>query len=80
MAALSVPETLKWNTGHWRRPGSVRTDSWFYILIAIPYVDRLPVVRIAVNPSLEAMGESFCFAHSVQQASDPLGVRAKLSI
>jgi hypothetical protein len=27
VASLCVPETEKWNTGHWRRPGSVRTDS-----------------------------------------------------
>jgi integrase len=26
MAALSVPETLKWNTGHWKRPGSMRQE------------------------------------------------------
>jgi hypothetical protein len=31
-------------------------------------------VRIAVDPSMEAMSETSCFAHSVQQVSDPLSV------
>jgi hypothetical protein len=26
MAALCIPETGKWNTGHWKRPGSVRQE------------------------------------------------------
>jgi hypothetical protein len=26
MAALSVPETLTWNTGHWKRPGTMRPE------------------------------------------------------
>lgn len=27
VTSLCVPETTKWNTGHWRRRGSVRADS-----------------------------------------------------
>lgn len=41
-------------------------------------VGRLLIVRIAVDPSMEAMSETSCFAHSVQQASDPLRVFKKL--
>jgi hypothetical protein len=41
-------------------------------------VDRLLAVRIAVDPSVETMSETSCFAHSVQQVTDPLRVLKKL--
>ena len=41
-------------------------------------MDRLFVVRTAVDPSVEAMSETSCFAHSVQQIGNPLSVLKEL--